>query len=168
MKIDPAVLDRYRRKLRYKACYHLGSACPDVDDVVQETVTRFLRALRDDKIRNPESTAAFLSGICNNVIQEYRRRRWKEPSRDSDSNLPERSERGEAEMLELRQAIALVMNHLSQRDQRILRAFYLEEEDKGEICSTMGLSDEQFRLALFRAKARFRKNYHETMKQKPQ
>jgi DNA-directed RNA polymerase specialized sigma24 family protein len=79
MKFDPDRIERYRRKLGYKVCYHLGSFCPDIEDVVQETLTRFLRAIRDDQIRNPESVGAFLSGICNNVIQEYRRRLWKEP-----------------------------------------------------------------------------------------
>jgi RNA polymerase sigma-70 factor, ECF subfamily len=161
--IDPDMLARYRLKLRYKVCYHLGSSCPDVDDVVQETVTRFLGAVRDEKIRNPESTPAFLSGICNNVIQEYRRRLWKEPLSDSDSP-PERPAAPEADLLEMRQIIGVVMTELSQRDQDLLRAFFLEEKDKEEICRSMGLSDAQFRVALFRAKERFRTSYHKSVK----
>jgi RNA polymerase sigma factor (sigma-70 family) len=164
--VDPDILERYRRKLRYKVCYHLGSSCPDVDDVVQETLTRFLRALRDEKIRNPESTSAFLSGICNNVIQEYRRRRRKEPLNDTDS-APERAAVLEADLLELRQTIAVVMTQLSQRDRDILRAFFLEERDKEEIRCSMDLSDAQFRVALFRAKKRFREGYEDAMKRKP-
>jgi RNA polymerase sigma-70 factor, ECF subfamily len=165
--VDPDNLERYRLKLRYKVCYHLGRSCPDVEDVVQETLIRFLRALRDEKIRNPESTAAFLSGICNNVIQEYRRRVWKEPLSDPDSGPAERAAVPEVDVLELRQAIAVAMTQLSQRDQGILRAFFLEERDKEEICRSMGCSDGQFRVALFRAKERFRRIYQETVKQKP-
>jgi RNA polymerase sigma-70 factor (ECF subfamily) len=161
--IDPDILARYRLKLRYKVCYHLGSFCPDVDDVVQETLTRFLCAVRDEKIRNPESTAAFLSGICNNVIQEYRRRLWKQPLSDSDSP-PERAAVPEADLLELRQIIGVAMTQLSQRDRDLLRAFFLEERDKEEICRSMGLSDAQFRVALFRAKKRFRTSYHQSVK----
>ena len=167
MEIDPGTLERYRLKLSYKVRYHLGSYCPDVDDVVQETLTRFLSALRDEKIRNPESTAAFLSGICNNVIQEYRRRIWREPLSDPESPPPERPAPPEADVLELRQAIAVVMSQLSQRDRDILRAFFLEERDKEEICRTMDLADSQFRVALFRAKERFRKIYQQAVKQKP-
>jgi RNA polymerase sigma-70 factor (ECF subfamily) len=166
VEIDPDILERYRLKLRYKVCYHLGGSCADVDDVVQETLTRFLRALEDSKIRNPESTAAFLSGICNNVIREYRRRMWKEPLIDPDL-APERPAPPEADVFGLRQVIAVVMTEMSQRDRDILRAFFLEERDKEEICSSMGLSDSQFRVALFRAKERFRKGYRKTMKQKP-
>ena len=167
LAIEPATLEQYRLKLRYKVCYHLGSFCPDVDDVVQETLTRFLRALQDEKIRNPESIAAFLSGICNNVIQEYRRRVWKEPLSEPDSSPPERPVPPEADALELRQAIAVVMTQLSQRDREILRAFFLEEKDKREICRSLNLSDSQFRVVLFRAKDRFRKIYQQTLKQKP-
>jgi len=163
--VSPDALEAYRLKLRYKVYYHLGSSCPDAEDVVQETLTRFLRALQDEKIHNPESTAAFLSGICNNVIQEYRRRLWKEPLRDPDSSPPGCARDREPEMLELRQVIALIMGQLSQRDRGLLCAFYLEEKCREEICRTMGLSDVQFRVALFRAKGRFRKSYHETMKQ---
>lgn len=165
MKIDPDALGSYRLKLRYKVSYHLGSSCPDVDDVVQETLTRFLRALQDEKIRDPEHAAAFLSGICNHVVQEYRRRLWKEPLRDPDSSPPERTAAPEADLLVLRQAIAVVVSHLSQRDCDILRSFFLEERWREEICRTMSLSNPQFGVALFRAKGRFRKCYYETMKQ---
>jgi RNA polymerase sigma-70 factor (ECF subfamily) len=162
--LEPSALERYRLKLRYKVRYHLGSSCPDVDDVVQETLVRFLRALQSEKIRNPGSTAAFLSGICNNVIHEYRRRRWKETVSDPDPCPAELSADLEADLLELRQLIAMVMNQLPQRDRDILRAFFLEEADKSDICRLMGLSDIQFRVALFRAKERFRDIYHENVK----
>ena len=164
MTLEPSACERYRLKLRYKVCYHLGSSCPDVDDVVQETLVRFLRALQSEKIRNPESTAAFLSGICNNVIHEYKRRLWKEPLSDPDSSPPERSADLGADMLELRQVIGVVMTRLSQLDRDILRAFFLEEKDKSEICRVMGLSDIQFRVALFRAKERFREIYYQSVK----
>ena len=88
---------------------------------------------------------------------------WKEPLSDSDSP-PERPAAPEADLLELRQVITVVMTELSQRDRDILRAFFLEERDKEEICRSMGLSDGQFRVALFRAKERFRTSYQKTMK----
>jgi RNA polymerase sigma-70 factor (ECF subfamily) len=64
----------------------------------------------------------------------------------------------------VRQIIGVVMTQLSQRDQDLLRAFFLEERDKEEICRSMGLSDVQFRVALFRAKERFRTSYHKSVK----
>src|SRR5215831_16775336 len=158
MDLDPERIDRYRRKVRYKVCYHLGSFCQDVEDVVQETLTRFLGAIQDGKVRNPESLGAFLSGICNNVILEYRRRLWKESSADLDAaSAPEGTVAPEAELLDLREAIDAALAQLPKRDREILRAFFLQEKNKDEICDSMGLSDVQFRVALFRAKDRFRK-----------
>jgi RNA polymerase sigma-70 factor (ECF subfamily) len=164
--IEPETIERYRLKLRYKVAYHLGSFCPDIDDIVQETLTRFLRAVEDDKIRNLESAAAFLSGICNNVIQEYRRRIWKEPTVETDSLPNPGWVPPEAQVLEMREIISVTLAQLSERDQEILRAFYLEERSKEEICISLSMTNAQFRVALFRAKDRFRSAYHQGLKRK--
>ena len=166
MTLDQATLERYRLKLRYKVSYHLGSSCPDLEDVVQETMVRFVHALRTEKVRNLHSIAAFLSGICNNVIHEYKRRVQKERINDAacPSALNQPLDPG-ADTLELRQAIGLVMVQLAPKDREILRAFFLEERDKSEICRAIGLSDIQFRVALFRAKEKFRDIYRQSVKQ---
>jgi RNA polymerase sigma-70 factor (ECF subfamily) len=164
--LDPGDLEKYRIKLRYKIYYHLGSSCPEVEDIVQETMVRFLSALQSEKMRNPESLAAFLSGICNNVIHEYKRRMWREPVSDPDLAPSMDPADIEVDWAELRQAIGLVMVQLSSRDREILRAFYLEEKDKSEICRVTGLTEAQFRVALFRAKERFREIYQQSMKRK--
>jgi RNA polymerase sigma factor (sigma-70 family) len=166
MTVDPGTLDRYRLKLRYKVCWHLGSSCPDVDDVVQETLTRFLRALREEKIRNPERAGAFLSGVCNNVIQEYRRSVSRQPLSDSEAGAREPVAASDTDGLEIRDAVTVALAGLSVRDQDILRAFFLEGKSKKEVCHSMALSDGQFRVALFRAKGRFRENYYREVKQR--
>ena len=73
-------LERLRLKLRYKVLYHMGHNCADVDDLVQETLTRFIRAGQRHQIRNTEEFGAFLNGVCRNVILEYRRRVRREPA----------------------------------------------------------------------------------------
>jgi RNA polymerase sigma-70 factor (ECF subfamily) len=162
--LDSSTLERYRLKLRYKVSYHLGSSCPDVDDIVQEAMLRFVHALQSEKIRNPESMAAFLSGICNNVIYEYKRRLHREPLCDQDPSSLEIPAGLGADLVELRQVIGLVMNQLAPREREILRAFFLEERDRSEICRTMGLSEMQFRVVLFRAKEKFREIYRLSLK----
>jgi RNA polymerase sigma-70 factor (ECF subfamily) len=162
--LDPSTLARYRLRLRYKVSYHLGSSCPDVDDVVQETMVRFLSALKTEKMRSPESTAAFLSGICNNVVREYKRLQMKEPLSEPGAAAFERAQGPGVDVVELRQVISMVMVQLAPKDYEILRAFYLEERDKGEICRALGVSEVQFRVALFRAKEKFREIYRQTLK----
>jgi RNA polymerase sigma-70 factor (ECF subfamily) len=164
VNLDPTTLERYRLKLRYKVSYHLGSSCPDVEDVVQETMVRFLQALRCEKMRSPDSTAAFLSGICNNVIHEYRRRNRKEPPVQSSQAEIERPSFPGADIVELREVINMVMSRLPAKEYEILRAFFLEERSKSDICRSLGLTDIQFRVALFRAKETFREIYRNSLK----
>src|SRR6185312_5018755 len=140
-------LERLRLKLRYKVLYHVGHHCPDVDDIVQETLTRFVRAGRQSQIRNnAEEFGAFVNGVCRNVILEYRRRVRREPLAD-------------AEIFEMRQAIDLGLAELAERDQTILRSLYLEGREKEDICREWNMTDAQFRVVLFRAKERFRRAY---------
>ena len=159
MNLSDEDLEKLRPKVRFKVCYEVGFLCPDVDDLVQEALTRFLLATRENKVRNPESAGAFLNGVCRNVISEYRRRASRDEPMPEVPPEPPGKALAEADLFELRQAIVHGMQQLSARDREILRAFYLEEKTKDEILRQTGMSDENFRVVLFRAKERFRAIY---------
>ena len=164
MSLSGEEIEKLRPKLRFKVCYEVGFLCPDVDDIVQESIARFLVATQEEKVRNPEAAAAFLHGICRNVISEYRRRSQRdEPMPDVIPEPPGKA-LPESDLFEIRQAIARGMEQLPDRDRRILRAFYLEEKTKEEILKLMGLTDQNFRVVLCRAKERFRSIYIELTK----
>lgn len=57
----------------------------------------------------------------------------------------------------MRDLIDGALEKLSERDRAILSAFYLQEQEKGDICRSMGVTDAQFRLIIFRAKERMRR-----------
>jgi RNA polymerase sigma-70 factor, ECF subfamily len=157
-------LEKLRPRLRLKVGYEVGFYCPDVDDIVQETMVRFMLATQAEKIQNPAAAGAFLNGVCRNVISEYRRRNMRdEPMPEV---VPEPTGNGipDSDLFELRQAIAEGLQQLSERDRRVLRGFYLEEKSKEEILGQTGLSDENFRVVLCRAKERFRAIYVEQTK----
>jgi RNA polymerase sigma-70 factor, ECF subfamily len=164
MDLSEPELERMRLKLRYKVLYHVGHNCPDVDDLVQESITRFIRAEQRHQIRNTEELGAFVNGVCRNVILEYRRRMRREPIFDPDTPIPETGVRPDAEILELRDAIDSGLAGLAERDRTILRALYLEGKEKDEICMEWKMSDAQFRVVLFRAKERFRRAYSTDVK----
>lgn len=155
--LTESAIERLRLKLRYKVLYHLGRGCPDVDDVVQESLARFFRAEQRQQIRNTDEFGAFLNGVCRNVILEYRRRVRREPHADPEVAIPDSGVRPEAEIFELRQAIDNGLRELTERDRAILRSLYLEGREKDDICKQWGMSDAQFRVVLFRAKERFRR-----------
>jgi RNA polymerase sigma-70 factor (ECF subfamily) len=159
MDLSEPSLERLRLKLRYKVLYHVGHNCADVDDLVQETLSRFIRAANRDKIRNTEEFGAFINGVCRNVILEHRRRVKREPTLDDDAKVPEIGVRPDADILEMRDAIDTGLAGLADRDRAILKALYLDGRDKEDICSEWKMSDAQFRVVLFRAKERFRRVY---------
>jgi RNA polymerase sigma-70 factor, ECF subfamily len=156
--------EKLRIRLRFKVGYEVGFASPDVEDIVQDSLARFLLAEREEKILSPEARGAFLNGICRNVIFEYRRRAMREDPMPEVVREPERVGLGEADHFELREAITQGLELLSERDARLLRSFYLEEKSKEEILRESGMSDQNFRVVLCRAKERFRAIYLEQTK----
>jgi RNA polymerase sigma-70 factor (ECF subfamily) len=155
MTISDQALDILRRKLQFKVRHYLGFWCPDIDDVVQESIVRLLRAETQGIIRNPSAWAAFASAICNNVIHEYRRNVW----RDTPSKLQSEEPRTACHFaaLEARDLVEKLVGHLPARDQQVLRAFYLEGKSRDQICTEIGMSPSHLRVTLFRAKERLRK-----------
>src|SRR5579863_2439415 len=125
-------LEKLRPKVRFKVRYDVGFYCPDVDDIVQEALMRFMVAARDDKIHNPAAVGAFLNGICRNVVSEYRRRNMRDEPMPEVVPEPPGKSIPESERFELSQAITEGLEQLSERDRRLLRAFYLEEKSKDE------------------------------------
>ena len=159
-------LEQLRPRVRFKVCYDVGFYCPDIDDIVQEALMRFMVAAREEKIQNTAALGAFLNGICRNVVSEYRRRNIRDEPMPEVVPEPPGKSIPEAELFELRQAIAQGMQQLSERDRRVLRAFYLEEKSKDEILKQTGMTDENFRVVLCRAKERFRAIYLEQTKRR--
>jgi len=134
-----------------------------VDDIVQETLTRFVRAGQQSQIRNTaEEFGAFVNGVCRNVILEYRRKARREPLADPEIPIKDTGVRPDAEVYEMRQAIDQGLAELADRDRRILRGLYLDGKEKEDICREWGMTDAQFRVVLFRAKERFRRAYPHT------
>ena len=167
MDLSEPALERLRLKLRYKVLYHVGHNCADVDDLVQESLARFIRAEQKQQIHNVEEFGAFLNGVCRNVILEYRRRSRREPPLDPDLNIPETGVRPDADIFEMRNAIDHGLAELADRDRTVLQALYLDGKDKDVICREWNMTDAQFRVVLFRAKERFRRAYTGELKQSP-
>jgi RNA polymerase sigma factor (sigma-70 family) len=155
MEITEEELQALRERLLFKVRYHVGYWSPDAEDIVQETIARLLRAAGENGIRNPSSWAAFASATCNNVIHEHRRSFWRETP--ADENTPQGSSDSHAAITEAREAVARALPLLTTRDRDLLRAFYLDEKSPEEICCNMSLTPGSFRVALFRARERFRR-----------
>lgn len=134
------------------------------DDVRQETFARVLTTLRrENGLRQPERLGAFVNTVCNHVLLEHYRSSSRQQSLDGEDQpeLPS-SDTSVDEVIatsQLREKVAEILNSLSERDRTLLRAIFLDERDREEVCRELGVDGEYLRVLLFRAKQSFRSEY---------
>src|SRR5688500_13624359 len=72
---ESALYEKYSDRLYFLALSELHSR-EDAEDIRAEAFIRVLLALRQGKLRKPESLPSFIVGIALNVIREWRRQRF--------------------------------------------------------------------------------------------
>jgi len=142
-----------------------------VDDVRQETFTRVIATLRrDGGIRQPERFGAFVNSVCKNVLLENTRDWHKTQTLQPDHlELPGKTVDLERTLIteETKKKVREILAEMRQRDRDVLRAMFLEEKDKDEICREFGVEREYLRVLLHRAKERFRSTFHQEPENPP-
>lgn len=142
-----------------------------IEDLRQETFTRFFTALRAGKILQPERLGAFVNSICNNVLLEYYRSSGRSTSLDDEEekNFPA-SDFDLVETLrakEREKKVKAILEELSERDRRLLKEVFLEERNKDEVCRDYGIDREYLRVLLHRAKQAFKAAYQRRTGENP-
>jgi len=136
-----------------------------VDDVRQETFARVVAILRrDGGIRRPECFGAFVNSICKNVLRENTRDLYRTQALQPDhleSPDPDKVVDLEGALIsrETKEKVREILAEMKQRDRDLLRAMFLEDKDKDEICREFGVDREYLRVLLHRAKSRFRSTF---------
>jgi RNA polymerase sigma-70 factor (ECF subfamily) len=134
-----------------------------VEDLRQETFIRVIAAVRrEGGVRQPERFGAFVNSICNNVLLEhYRTSAKNQPLDDAHFEIPDRVLDLEG-MLVTKQSSARVrqvLDGMPQKDRDLLRAIFLEEKEKDDVCREFGVDRDYLRVLLHRAKDKFRALY---------
>jgi RNA polymerase sigma-70 factor, ECF subfamily len=131
-----------------------------VDDLRQETFIRVIRTLRSEGgIRQADRLGAFVNSVCNNVISEhYRSSTRSVPLEPDHAEMPDKVLNLERWLIadETQRAVRRLLAQLPERDQQILRAVFLEELDKDEVCHKFGVGRDYLRVLVYRAKEKFR------------
>ena len=134
-----------------------------VDDVRQETFRRVIAALRrDGAIREPERFGAFVNSICKNVLRENAREGVRNLAIQQDQFLfGNKIADLESTLIseETKQQVRDILAELKPRDRQVLRALFLEEKEKDEVCREFGVNRDYLRVLLYRAKVRFRSTF---------
>jgi RNA polymerase sigma-70 factor (ECF subfamily) len=139
-----------------------------IEDVRQETFARVLTTLRrENGLRQPERLGAFVSTVCNNVLFEHYRSTSRSESLDEEDR-PELPATGAsahdvAVARQLGGKVREILEEMPTRDRAVLKAIFLDERDRDEVCREFGVDGEYLRVLLFRAKQNFKAEYLKRM-----
>ena len=132
-------------------------AAPDaIDDVRQEVFLRVLAKLGD--LRDGRKLGAFVNSICNHVLMEHYRDGARAARTDVVPGEAAQPKTREDELVddETSARVRRVLSRLPERDSEILRALFLDELTKDEVCRRFDIDRDYLRVLLHRAKERFR------------
>ena len=147
--------------LRIKLRARLRSA-EMIEDVRQETFLRVFRALRDGSVQHPERIGAFVNAVCNNVLLEHLRSRDRHmPPPDDNIDYPDAAPTPDelAVSEERRQQVQKILAELPDKDRALIRAVFLMDEDKDEVCRRFHVDREYLRVLLHRARLKMRQQF---------
>lgn len=134
-----------------------------VDDVRQETLTRVIAVLRrDGGVRQPERFGAFVNSVCKNVLREnVRDSQRREALQPDHLDLPDKIVDLERSLItqETTEKVRGILGEMKARDRDLLRAIFLEDKEKDEVCREFGVDRQYLRVLLHRAKERFRSTF---------
>ncbi len=134
-----------------------------IEDVSQETLARVLKILRKGGgVKSPERFGAFVNGVCDNVLREFRRLDGREEQWDDHVEEPiDPREDPDAGLVnaDMKRIIVDVFAVLPAKDKKILQAIFLDELDKTEVCRMFHVDPNYLRVLVHRAKDHFRQAY---------
>lgn len=136
------------------------------EDIRQETLLRAIGAVRSaGGIRSPEGLGAFVNSVCRNVLMEALRAARRDGSTPPTDDAAARDHAAGPEERLIQQErssqVRRVLDDLPARDRSLLRAVFLEERDKDEVCAQFGVGRDYLRVLVYRAKVQFKELFAE-------
>lgn len=149
---------RFERGVRVLIRRHCRPGDPVVDDLVQDVLTGVIERLRAGAIRDATALPGYVQAAAVYATNaEYRQRR-PTLSDASIHDLPDAE--NPSTHLAATQLSALLRTLLAEmpveRDREVLTRFYLLEEDREQVCRSLGIDPAHFHRVTFRARERFR------------
>lgn len=159
---EEAMTELYRlfsRGIRFYLYRQLGPQ--ELDDRVHDAFLIVVQAIQHGDLRDPERLMGFVRTVVRRQVAAHIEKavhtRKEQVDLEGGVRLVDRSATPEEGVMHRQKAeiVRQVLEGLSERDREILTRFYLYEQSQEQICEQMHLSETQFRLLKYRAKARF-------------
>jgi RNA polymerase sigma factor (sigma-70 family) len=149
----------FSRGIRFYLYRQLGPQ--ELDDRVHDAFLIVVQAIRNGDLRDPERLMGFVRTIVRRQvaahIEQAVHTRREHVDLEGGVRLVDRGETPEEGVMHRQKAelVRHVLEGLAPRDREVLTRFYLYEQTQEQICEQMSLTETQFRLLKYRAKARF-------------
>ncbi len=130
-------------------------------EILNEAIATAISHVRVGRVAQPERLAGYVYRVALNLYRNYQRefdnRAEIRTHPDDIDRLPSASSPADALDSRLLQRVRAVIEELpTPRDREIVKRFYLEEEEKADICASLGLTPLHFDKVIFRARQRMR------------
>ncbi|HET7437122.1 MAG TPA: sigma-70 family RNA polymerase sigma factor [Thermoanaerobaculia bacterium] len=158
-----AHFDEYFRKLLLIKLRRAGASPSLIADATQETLYRVLDIVRTPGgIHEPERLGAFVNSVCNNYLHEHHRKHSRFDAL-SDKVIETAPSKDDPEhdfaTKETCAAVRAVLDRMPEKDAQLLRAVFVDERDKDDVCAELGIDRDYLRVLLHRALKQFKKRY---------
>lgn len=134
-----------------------------IEDARQETFARVLKSLKGGALRQPDRLGAFVNSVCNHVLLEHFRSGSRVDPLDEQTQgeVPATGidALAHAAREQLKRKVHEILVDLPERDRSLLKAVFLEERERDEVCREFGVDREYLRVLLFRANQEFKSAY---------
>ena len=140
----------------------------EAEDIVQETMIKVWN--RREQWDNIESIEAFCLTICRNISLDKMRKmeNQNQSLSEGEHDAPDQSYSSNPEVQAMQQdrmqLIRQLINQLPEKQRSVMQLRDFEGKSYKEIAKVMGISEEQVKVNIFRARQTIRQKYFETEK----
>jgi RNA polymerase sigma-70 factor (ECF subfamily) len=136
----------------------------EVADLVQDVFVAIIEAILGDKgPADGRKFGAWVHGIAVHLLSNwYRAHKTTTDSFDPLKHLPPDPPRVLSDIIlrELKEKVHRVLDALRpSRDAKVLRAIFIDERDKDDVCAEFGIDRNYLRVLVYRALSRFRDDF---------
>jgi RNA polymerase sigma factor (sigma-70 family) len=148
----------FRPRLRLKL--HGHGLRHDVDDLIQDTLIRVLKAADNEEIHTPAAFGGYVSRVCDFVYYDWLSHHKKVYTLCVDVDeldIPDPAPGHDTLLLrrERQKQVAVILKSLRPKDRNLLRAKLFDELSPEEMCKRFGVSSDNLRVLLHRARKKF-------------
>ncbi|HET7064179.1 MAG TPA: sigma-70 family RNA polymerase sigma factor [Rudaea sp.] len=149
---------RFERGVRALVRRHCRPGDPIVDDLVQDVLTGVIERLRAGAIHDSGALPGYVQAAAvYATTAEYRRRRPTQNDATIENLAGSDSPTARLEAAQLSTMLRTLLAEMPvARDREILARFYLDEQDKDDVCRVLDIDPAHFHRVVFRARERFR------------